>query len=60
MNDQIKEILKAEKLSWDKFSKANTGEDRSNFKTKVEGWANKLNTVFNAIGYEVKILKIKK
>ncbi|RYX86571.1 hypothetical protein EON73_02535 [bacterium] len=58
MDDKIKEVLKSEKLSWDKLSKALGGGDRSSLKVKVEGWANNLNKTFNQVGYEVIFKKV--
>lgn len=58
MDSKIKEVLKTEKLSWDKLAKILGGGDRSSLRVKVEGWANKLNETFNQIGYEVVFKKI--
>ena len=57
MNQKIKEILKAEDLSWEKFAEITGNRNRSNAKVKIEGWANKLNEAFELIGYEVIIRK---
>lgn len=58
--DKIKTVLKNEGLSWAKLAEIDGSTDRSTLKKKVEGWAVKLNSLFNKIGYEVEIKKIRK
>lgn len=57
IKDNIKEVLKAEGLSWRKLAELNGSPDHSNLKKNVERWFTRLNTLLDKIGYEIVIKK---
>jgi hypothetical protein len=57
-SEQVKAILKKEKLSWQKFCDIAGETERSNFRRKLIGWLDNADSELNKIGYRIEIMPI--
>ncbi len=56
INEQLKEILKKEGLSWEKFNERAGAYDRVTLRRNLLAWLEKAEKTLNTIDYEISII----